>query len=151
MRSTISYWSSRTGKTTESLALVDMIRSGLEGGRPNPEAVSAYRPYRRFDAASLTDHSRGCVYSRRSVPAGETYNRIVPLNRHPANTRPAAVTANLNCFAAARSEWTSLKSVAEGNLHVFDGSAFFDRCAPRLIDSLEQVAGPVLAFTAGLA
>ncbi len=43
--------------------------------------------------------------------------------------------------------WASLKCVAEDNVHVFDGSAFFNRCGPRLVDSLETVAGLVRAFS----
>lgn len=34
----------------------------------------------------------------------------------------------------------SMTCVQQGHVHAFDGSAFFNRCGPRLIDSLETVA-----------
>jgi iron complex transport system substrate-binding protein len=41
--------------------------------------------------------------------------------------------------------WARLRAVRAGRVHVFDGSAYFNRPGPRLVDSLELLAGAVRA------
>ncbi len=41
---------------------------------------------------------------------------------------------------AARPEWSSLRAVRTGRVLAFDGSAYFNRPGPRLVDSLERLA-----------
>jgi iron complex transport system substrate-binding protein len=41
---------------------------------------------------------------------------------------------------AARSEWRALPAVAAGRVYATDGSAFFSRSGPRLVDGLEIMA-----------
>ena len=41
---------------------------------------------------------------------------------------------------AGRTEWSSLRAVRAGRVLTFDGSAYFNRPGPRLIDSLERLA-----------
>lgn len=41
---------------------------------------------------------------------------------------------------AKKPDWQRLRCVQQNNLHVFDGSAWFNRSGPRLVDALEAVA-----------
>jgi iron complex transport system substrate-binding protein len=53
-----------------------------------------------------------------------------------SEARTRAELANLEQIPG----WSNLRAVRNSQVHVFDGSAFFNRPGPRLVDALEQVA-----------
>ncbi len=53
--------------------------------------------------------------------------------------------AELESLSGRIADWSSLSCVKSGDVHVFDGSALFNRPGPRLVDALEMVAKLVAA------
>jgi iron complex transport system substrate-binding protein len=51
---------------------------------------------------------------------------------------------------SASARWNDLRAVREGNVHIADGSHFFNRPGPRLIDSIEYLARHIHAQHANL-
>lgn len=47
---------------------------------------------------------------------------------------------------AARPEWSQLRAVQAGNVHVVDGNAYFSRPGPRLVESLELLNALIRQF-----
>lgn len=60
----------------------------------------------------------------------------------------AARTQNELANLAATTGWSDLQAVRSGQVHIFDGSAYFNRPGPRLVDALERVAGVVGQWSA---
>jgi iron complex transport system substrate-binding protein len=60
---------------------------------------------------------------------------IMPCGWDPARTQPEMH------WLTDRAEWTRLRAVRNGRVHLTDGNQYFNRPGPRLVDSLEILAG----------
>lgn len=122
-----------------------------EGTRPRVLLLEWLSPF--FSAGHWNPELIALAGGEPVLAEAGTLSRAVTM-REMVEADPDVIVLAACGFSAARARaeagaldenaaWRSLRAVREGRVHIVDGSHYFNRPGPRLVDSLEMLAGIV--------
>jgi iron complex transport system substrate-binding protein len=119
-------------RTRPTVACIEWLEPLMAAGNWVPELVEMAGGVNLFGEAGK--HSPWMSWEQ-LVAADPEVIVIMPCGWDPARTQPEMH------WLTDRAEWTRLRAVRNGRVHLTDGNQYFNRPGPRLVDSLEILAG----------